>query len=403
MSFTKMLCSGKIIKRVIVIELIFMLCNLTLTFAQSHIVVGAENMSSYLPLIKNKPIAIVANQTSIVNGKHLLDTLVSLGIDIKKVFCPEHGFRGTGSAGEKIADDVDIKTGIQVKSLYGNNKKPGKKELENIALVIFDLQDVGARFYTYISTMHYVMQACAEQNIPLVVLDRPNPNGFYIDGPVLQDSFASFVGMHKVPVVHGMTVGEYAMMINGEKWLGNNLQCNLTVINCIGYTHKSHYVLPVSPSPNLPNQRAVQLYPTLCFFEGTAISVGRGTNKPFQQYGHPLLLNSETSFVPKSMPGAANPPFINEVCFGFDLSNSNDVTDTLDEGIQLDIIINAYNNFPQKELFFNSFFKKLAGNDLLQIQIKQGYTAKQIKSTWQADLDNFKLIRKKYLLYQDFE
>jgi uncharacterized protein YbbC (DUF1343 family) len=402
MGLNKLVCSIKTLTRFMLVILIFLITNLTTVNAQEHIVVGAEDMSNYLPLLKNKQIAIVANQTSLVNGKHLLDTLTQLGINVKKVFCPEHGFRGTGSAGEKIADDVDSKTGIPVKSLYGNNKKPTTKDLQDIELVLFDLQDVGARFYTYISTMHYVMQACAEQNIAFVLLDRPNPNGYYVDGPVLQDSFASFVGMHKVPVVHGMTIGEYAMMINGEKWLGNNLQCKITVINCVNYTHKSRYVLPVSPSPNLPNQRAVFLYPTLCFFEGTAISVGRGTSKPFQQYGHPLLLNSETSFVPKSMVGAANPPFVNEVCFGFDLSSHNDVMDSLQEGIQLDIIINAYNNFPNKELFFNSFFKKLAGNELLQAQIKQGYTSKQIKLSWQTELEHFKQLRKKYLLYDDF-
>jgi uncharacterized protein YbbC (DUF1343 family) len=403
MGLNKLVCSIKTLTRFMLVIIIFLITNLTTVNAQEHIVVGAENMSNYLPLLKNKQIAIVANQTSLVNGKHLLDTLTQLGINVKKVFCPEHGFRGTGSAGEKIADDADSKTGIPVKSLYGNNKKPTTKDLQDIELVLFDLQDVGARFYTYISTMHYVMQACAEQNIPFLVLDRPNPNGYYVDGPVLQDSFASFVGMHKVPVVHGMTIGEYAMMINGEKWLGNNLQCKITVINCVNYTHKSRYVLPVSPSPNLPNQRAVFLYPTLCFFEGTAISVGRGTSKPFQQYGHPLLLNSETSFVPKSMVGAANPPFVNEVCFGFDLSSHNDVMDSLQEGIQLDIIINAYNNFPNKELFFNSFFKKLAGTELLQAQIKQGYTSKQIKLSWQTELEHFKQLRKKYLLYDDFE
>jgi uncharacterized protein YbbC (DUF1343 family) len=402
MGLNKLVCSIKTLTRFMLVILIFLITNLTTVNAQEHIVVGAEDMSNYLPLLKNKQIAIVANQTSLVNGKHLLDTLTQLGINVKKVFCPEHGFRGTVSAGEKIADDVDSKTGIPVKSLYGNNKKPTTKDLQDIELVLFDLQDVGARFYTYISTMHYVMQACAEQNIAFVVLDRPNPNGYYVDGPVLQDSFASFVGMHKVPVVHGMTIGEYAMMINGEKWLGNNLQCKITVINCVNYTHKSRYVLPVSPSPNLPNQRAVFLYPTLCFFEGTAISVGRGTSKPFQQYGHPLLLNSETSFVPKSMVGAANPPFVNEVCFGFDLSSHNDVMDSLQEGIQLDIIINAYNNFPNKELFFNSFFKKLAGTELLQAQIKQGYTSKQIKLSWQTELEHFKQLRKKYLLYDDF-
>ena len=403
MFFKKWNKSKRSLVLITIFTLIFTEISLSKVCAQPTILVGAENMSGYLPLLKLKKIAIVANQTSLVNGKHLLDTLSQLGINVKRVFCPEHGFRGTGSAGEKIADDVDSKTGIPVKSLYGNNKKPAAKDLQDIDLVLFDLQDVGARFYTYISTMHYVMQACAEQNIPMVVLDRPNPNGFYIDGPVLQDSFASFVGMHKVPVVYGMTIGEYAMMVNGEKWLGNNLQSKLTVIKCIGYTHKSRYVLPISPSPNLPNQRAVFLYPTLCFFEGTVISVGRGTNKPFQQYGHPLLLNSETSFVPKNTVGAVNPPFVNEVCFGFDLTNNNDISDSFNEGIQLDIIINAYNNFPNKELFFNSFFKKLAGNDVLQAQIKQGYTSKQIKASWQNELDNFKQVRKKYLLYDDFE
>lgn len=380
----------------------FFLCTRAVV-AQSNIIAGAENTEAYLPLLKNKKIAIVGNQTSMVKGTHLLDTLTKSGVQVKIVFCPEHGFRGNASAGEKIADDVDPKTGIPVKSLYGNLKKPAAADLKGIQLLVFDLQDVGARFYTYISTMHYVMQACAEENIPMLILDRPNPNGYYVDGPVLQDSFASFVGMHKVPVVHGMTIGEYATMVNSENWLGKNKQCKLTVVPCLGYTHKTHYTLPVSPSPNLPNQKAVFLYPTLCFFEGTVLSVGRGTNKPFQQYGHPLLLHSETSFVPKSMPGALNPPLVNEVCFGFDLSNADDVTDSLHQGIQLDIILNAYANFPDKALFFNSFFKKLAGNDLLETQIKQGYTATQIKATWQNELNTFKIMRKKYLLYPDFE
>jgi uncharacterized protein YbbC (DUF1343 family) len=371
--------------------------------AQGSIKTGAENTTSYFPMILHKNVAIVANQTSIIAGTHLLDTLVKAGINVRKVFCPEHGFRGTGSAGEKIADDVDTKTGIAVKSLYGNSKKPSDTDLKEIEILLFDIQDVGARFYTYISTLHYVMQACAELEIPLIVLDRPNPNGYYIDGPVLQDSFASFVGMHKVPVVHGMTIGEYAQMVNNENWLGNNLKCKLTVIPCMNYTHKSNYVLPIPPSPNLPNQRAIHLYPTLCFFEGTVISVGRGTSKPFQQYGHPLLLNSESSFVPKSMPGALNPPLMNEVCFGFDLSNNNDMVDTIVTGIQLNIILNAYKNFPDKKIFFNSFFKKLAGNDILEAQIKQGYTAEEIKNSWHEDLVKFKKMRKQYLLYEDFE
>jgi uncharacterized protein YbbC (DUF1343 family) len=371
--------------------------------AQEKIITGAENTAAWFPLVKDKNIALVANQTSIIGQTHLVDTMLRLGLKVAKIFSPEHGFRGAASAGEKVSDDVDSATGISLVSLYGNNKKPTPEALQGIDIMIFDLQDVGVRFYTYISTMHYVMQACAEQKIPLIILDRPNPNGFYVDGPVLQDSFASFVGMHKVPVVHGLTIGEYAQMINGEHWLKQNIACEIKVIPCIGYTHQSRYFLPVKPSPNLPNQLAIYLYPTLCFFEGTLISVGRGTNKPFQQYGHPLLMNSETSFVPKSMPGASNPPYANEVCFGYDLSNYDDVSDSLSSGIHLEILIDAYRNFPDKKNFFNSFFNKLAGNDILQKQIVSGKSVAEIKASWQSDLQRYKTVRKKYLLYQDFE
>jgi uncharacterized protein YbbC (DUF1343 family) len=371
--------------------------------AQEKMITGAENTAAWFPLVKDKNIALVANQTSIIGQTHLVDTMLRLGLKVAKIFSPEHGFRGAASAGEKVSDDVDSATGISLVSLYGNNKKPTAEALQGIDIMIFDLQDVGVRFYTYISTMHYVMQACAEQKIPLIILDRPNPNGFYVDGPVLQDSFASFVGMHKVPVVHGLTIGEYAQMINGEHWLKQNIACEIKVIPCIGYTHQSRYFLPVKPSPNLPNQLAIYLYPTLCFFEGTLISVGRGTNKPFQQYGHPLLMNSETSFVPKSMPGASNPPYANEVCFGYDLSNYDDVSDSLSSGIHLEILIDAYRNFPDKKNFFNSFFNKLAGNDILQKQIVSGKSVAEIKASWQSDLQQYKTVRSKYLLYQDFE
>lgn len=371
--------------------------------AQEKMITGAENTAAWFPLVKDKNIALVANQTSIIGQIHLVDTMLRLGLKVAKIFSPEHGFRGAASAGEKVSDDVDSATGISLVSLYGNNKKPTAEALQGIDIMIFDLQDVGVRFYTYISTMHYVMQACAEQKIPLIILDRPNPNGFYVDGPVLQDSFASFVGMHKVPVVHGLTIGEYAQMINGEHWLKQNIACEIKVIPCIGYTHQSRYFLPVKPSPNLPNQLAIYLYPTLCFFEGTLISVGRGTNKPFQQYGHPLLMNSETSFVPKSMPGASNPPYANEVCFGYDLSNYDDVSDSLSSGIHLEILIDAYRNFPDKKNFFNSFFNKLAGNDILQKQIVSGKSVAEIKASWQSDLQQYKTVRSKYLLYQDFE
>ena len=371
--------------------------------AQEKMITGAENTAAWFPLVKDKNIALVANQTSIIGQTHLVDTMLRLGLKVAKIFSPEHGFRGAASAGEKVSDEVDSATGISVVSLYGNNKKPTAEALHGIDILIFDLQDVGVRFYTYISTMHYVMQACAEQKIPLIILDRPNPNGFYVDGPVLQDSFASFVGMHKVPVVHGLTIGEYAQMINGEHWLKQNIACEIKVIPCVGYTHQSRYFLPVKPSPNLPNQLAIYLYPTLCFFEGTVISVGRGTNKPFQQYGHPLLMNSEISFVPKSMPGASNPPYANEVCFGNDLSNYDDVSDSLSSGIHLEILIDAYRNFPDKKIFFNSFFNKLAGNDILQKQIVSGKSVAEIKASWQSDLQQYKTVRKKYLLYQDFE
>ncbi|MCC6251475.1 MAG: DUF1343 domain-containing protein [Bacteroidia bacterium] len=373
--------------------------------AQGNIQCGAERMEKYLPLIQSKNVSIVGNQTSVVGKKSLLDTLLSLQIKVINVFSPEHGFRGTASAGERVANDIDSLTGIQVKSLYGSNKKPDKNDLKDIDVMLFDLQDVGVRFYTYISTLHYVMQACAEQNVELIVLDRPNPNGFYIDGPVLNDSFASFVGMHKVPVVYGMTIGEYAQMINGENWIKTANPCKLQVITCKDYTHQSRYFLPIKPSPNLPNHKSILLYPTLCFFEGTVISVGRGTDKPFQQYGHPEMQHGEISFTPQSLSGASNPLYANKKCYGFDLSNNDNLLNTIDsgKGLQLEILFNAYSNFPNKEQFFNSFFNKLAGNSTLQKQIKQGLSTAQIKSSWQTDIDKFKTVRAKYLLYPDFE
>ncbi|MCK7590063.1 DUF1343 domain-containing protein [Subsaxibacter sp. CAU 1640] len=370
--------------------------------------VGANNTADYLPLLKGKKIGIVANQTSVIfkklGGKnqeprpyvHLVDSLISLKIDVKKVYAPEHGFRGTADAGELIKDGVDKKTGVPIISLYGDNKKPKPEQLKGIDLMIFDIQDVGARFYTYISTLHYVMEACAEANIPVLILDRPNPNGHYVDGPVLEKEHKSFIGMHSIPVVHGMTIGEYAKMINGEKWLKNGIQCDVSIIPVKNYTHQTSYNLPIKPSPNLPNDKAINLYPSLCFFEGTNVSVGRGTNKQFQIFGSPFLHKElyDYTFVPQPNEGAKSPLHQESICFGKDLSN----TDSLNR-LDLDWLIEAYNHSIDKKIFFNDFFTKLAGTKKLRQQIEDGMDEKSIKATWQKDLDAFKSVRKKYLIY----
>jgi uncharacterized protein YbbC (DUF1343 family) len=361
-------------------------------------------MEKYLSSLKGKTIAVVANQTTMVGQKHLVDTLLDLGIRIKCVFAPEHGFRGEAGAGEKIKDGIDAKTGLSIVSLYGNHLKPTAKDLENIDLVVFDIQDVGARFYTYISTLQYVMEACAENGIALVILDRPNPNGFYVDGPVLRDSFRSFVGMMPIPVVHGMTIGEYAKMLIGEQWVTNWRSMNLEVITVDNYTHKDHYHLPVRPSPNLPNMRSVYLYPSLCFFEGTAVSIGRGTEYPFQCYGFPGLKDGTFTFTPKDIAGVAtDPPYENILCNGIDLRRTDIHFGELPAKLELKWLQHSYDNFPEKEKFFNSFFEKLAGNDILRKQIIGRIPEKEIRLSWEPELSKFKAIRKKYLLYPDFE
>ncbi len=361
--------------------------------------IAANRTSIYLPLIENKNIAIVANQTSVIfkNDKsytHLVDSLSQLKINIKKVFAPEHGFRGDADAGELIKDGIDIKTGIPIISLYGNNKKPTNEQLNDIDLVIFDMQDVGVRFYTYISTLHYVMEACAENNIPLLVLDRPNPNAHYIDGPVLEMKHQSFVGMHPVPVVYGMTIGEYAAMINGEKWLKNLVQCDLTIVPLANYTYQTFYSLSIKPSPNLPNDQAINLYPSLCFFEGTNVSVGRGTEMQFQIYGSPFLPNNQFSFTPQPNFGAKSPLYQGKICYGEDLRTYP----TLNE-LNLDWLEKVYQFTTDKSVFFNDFFKKLAGTDMLQKQLEQGISIDEIKNSWKNELKSFKKIRKKYLIY----
>ena len=363
---------------------------------QRKIILGADNSAKYLPILKNKKVDIVTNQTGILsNGTHLVDFLLEQKVQVTKIFAPEHGFRGTADAGELIKDGKDSKTGLPIISLYGNNKKPKPEQLAGIDVMVFDIQDVGARFYTYISTLHYVMEACAEQNIPLLVLDRPNPNIDIVDGPILEEEFKSFVGMHKIPVLHGMTIGEYAKMINGEKWLDKGLQCKLTVIPCENYTRNMSYSLPVKPSPNLPNDQAINLYASLCFFEGTNVSVGRGTEKQFQVYGSPYLPKNDFSFIPKPNEGAKDPLYNGKECFGENLTTIEKVN-----RLELNWLLKAYNETSDKSKFFNSFFTKLAGTKKLQQQIESGISEKEISASWQEDLEKFKEMRKKYLIYE---
>ncbi|MFH2141202.1 MAG: DUF1343 domain-containing protein [Bacteroidota bacterium] len=371
------------------------------------VITGAERTKIFLPYLENKYVAIVSNQTSMINNYHTVDSLISMGVNLIKIFCPEHGFRGDADAGEIVKDYVDEKTGLKVVSLYGNNKKPTNEQLSDIDVIIFDLQDVGARFYTYISTLHYIMESCAENDIELIIFDRPNPNGFYVDGPVLDMKFTSFVGMHPVPVVHGMTIGEYAQMINGEKWLNDSIQCKLKVIACENYDHKMKYELPVRPSPNLPNSRSVELYPSLCLFEGTDISVGRGTEMQFQVIGHPKLkdvADMNFSFIPSPNAGAKNPVHNGKNCYGYDLrSKEEEFSDTAT--LNLNYLLYVYEKFPDKKNFFlkNNMFNLLAGNDILKQQIISGKTDDEIHLSWKANLEKFKKIRKKYLIYKDFE
>jgi uncharacterized protein YbbC (DUF1343 family) len=365
------------------------------TTLSSTLTTGADNYTAYLPLLKDKKVGIVTNQTGILSDKtHLVDFLLEKKVAIEKIFAPEHGFRGTADAGEHVVDGKDSKTGLPIISLYGSNKKPKADQLAGIDVMVFDLQDVGARFYTYISTLHYIMEACAEQKIPLIVLDRPNPNGSIVDGPVLEKEYTSFVGMHPIAMLHGMTIGEYAKMINGEKWLKDGIQCNLTVINCLDYNHTMAYSLLVKPSPNLPNDQAINLYASLCLFEGTNVSVGRGTEMQFQIYGSPFLPKSEFSFTPAPNFGAKDPLYKNQLCYGENLTQIPKV-----HQLELKWLIKAYQTTADKSKFFNDFFTKLAGTKKLQQQIIDGVSEKEIRKSWEKDLNDFKEMRKKYLLY----
>jgi len=368
----------------------------------TSIITGAERVAFYHPLLKDKKVALVVNQTSIVKDKHLVDTLLKLGVNIQVIFAPEHGIRGKADAGEIISDTKDSKTGLPVISLYGKKKKPLAEDLRNVDLILFDIQDVGVRFYTYISTLHYVMEACAENNLPLILLDRPNPNAYFVDGPMLDPAYKSFIGMHPVPVVYGMTIGEYAQMINGEGWLTNKATCKLTVIDCKNYTHDSYYELPVKPSPNLPNIRSVLLYPSTCFFEGTTLSLGRGTEKQFQVIGHPKI-KSEYSFTPMPNEGAKDPPLNGQKCYGTDLSNVTTGSIIQSKKIDLSYLLEYYKKMTDlNEKFFldNNFIDKLAGSDQLRKQILAGKNEQEIKETWKPGLEVFHKIRAKYLIYK---
>ncbi len=370
----------------------------------SDIQVGAERFSLYLPLLKNKKVAIVANQTSMVSTIHLVDTLLSLKINIVKIFAPEHGFRGEAEAGALILNGKDIKTGLPTISLYGKQKKPTQENLKDVDVILFDIQDVGVRFYTYISTLHYVMEACVENTKELIVLDRPNPNGFYVDGPVLEKEYASFVGMHSVPLVHGMTIGEYAQMINGEKWLNNKRLCKLKVIPVKGYNHTLFYRPPVNPSPNLNSIESIYLYPSLGLFEGTKVSVGRGTYTPFSIIGYPGFPHGDFTFKPVAIKGMSENPFYQDtLCNGINLSEFARNYLKVNKSIYLFWLIGMYESYPAKDKFFTSFFDKLAGTDTLRKQIIAGKTEGDIRKSWKMKIDNFKKIRKKYLLYTDFE
>ena len=365
--------------------------------------VGAERTAEYLPLLKGKRIGIVANHTSLINQTHLVDSLIDLNVNIVRVFSPEHGFRGNADAGERVKSNIDKKTGIPIVSLYGKNKKPTAKQIEDLDLIIFDIQDVGVRFYTYISTMSYVMEACAENKKQVLILDRPNPNGHFVDGPILNKKHQSFVGLHPVPIAHGMTIGEYAKMVNGQGWLANGTSCNLTVIKMENYDHNTFYTLPIKPSPNLPNMSSIYLYPSLCLFEGTPISIGRGTSTPFQVIGHPLLKSAAYSFTPQSMSGAKSPRLEGVECKGYNLSNF-EATYTKDQGrINLSWLIDIYNKHPEKEGFFAKMFLLLSGTDQLKEQLEKGVAEEEIYRSWQKGLSEFKVIRKQYLLYKDFE
>ena len=369
-----------------------------------EIVVGAARTDLYFPIIKDKKLGLIVNQTSTVDSNHLVDVLLEADMEIVKIFAPEHGFRGEADAGEEVTDGKDKETGIPIGSLYGDKKKLSAEDLAGIDLLIFDIQDVGARFYTYISTMHYIMESAAENKVPFLVLDRPNPNGHYVDGPVLDTAgFRSFVGMHPIPVVHGMTIGEYAQMVNGEGWLKNGIKCDLQIIPCENYDHQTAYELPIKPSPNLPNNRSIYLYPSICYFEGTVFSLGRGTTTQFQVIGAPDFPETEFSFTPIPRPGAKYPKHQDQVCYGLDLSQLDPAAIRAEKRLNLTYLLEVYQKYPDKDNFFlkSNFFSKLAGGDHLKAQLQAGKSEAEIRASWEPALSEYKDMRKAYLLYKE--
>ena len=375
----------------------FLLCTLLSCQAQrkGKLVLGAEQLTDITQRLKGKRVGLVVNNTALVGKTHLADTLQSSGVNLVKIFGPEHGFRGDAADGELVKDSIDQKTGVLVVSLYGKNKKATPAQLKDVDVLVFDIQDVGARFYTYISTLHYVMEACAENGKKLIVLDRPNPNASYVDGPILQPELKSFVGMHPIPITHGMTIGEYALMINGEGWLEGGVRCELEIVKMKNWKHDDEYSLPVKPSPNLPNDQAVRLYPSICLFEGTNISLGRGTQMPFLVLGSPELKDMPFTFTPIPIKGMSlEPPLKNKLCYGMDLREVN-----VERKVDLKYVLTFYKMYPDKEHFFTKYFDTLAGTTELKQQIKDGLTEDQIRVSWQAGLTEFKTKRSKYLLY----
>jgi len=384
--------------RAIILVCLFHLCSFSFPVsAGTSISVGAEQIDQYLPQLKEKKIALVVNQTSMVFDEHLVDVLLQKNIEIKMIFAPEHGFRGNRDAGEKFDSSIDSKTSLPLVSLYGKNRKPSLSTLKDLDVIVFDIQDVGVRFYTYISTMHYMMEAAADAGIEFIVLDRPNPNGSFVDGPVLETEFRSFVGMHPIPLLHGMTVGELSLMINGEGWLKSENELALKVVKVQNYQRDLAYILPVKPSPNLPNTQSIALYPSLAFFEASPVSIGRGTAFPFQVIGHDNVMNGDFTFTPVSIPGAASKPKLMNIKL-----HGEDLRQVDSQGLNLRFILQWYKAFSDRGvMFFNSpkFMDKLAGTDKLRKAIMEGQSAKQIKLSWRADILTFKKDRKPYLLY----
>ena len=380
---------------------IFIVCVISLSAQTNSVIVGAEQTEAYFPLLQGKRIALFTNHTGMVKDKHLLDVLIENGLNVVAIFSPEHGFRGDAAAGDHVASSVDQKTGVPILSLYDRGTyKPSKESMDKFDILVMDIQDVGLRYYTYNCTMLYLMEACAEHQKKMIILDRPNPNGHYVDGPILNMRYRSFVGCLPITTVHGMTLGELATMINGERWLPDNLVCDLTVITCKNYTHQTMYQVPIPPSPNLPNMKSIYLYPSLCYFEGTPVSLGRGTDLPFQIYGHPDMTGYEFSFTPRSVPAAPNPPQRDRLCFGINLSTMSD-EEIWKNGIDLTYVIDAYQNLKIGDSFFRSFFENLMGVDYVRRMIIQGRSAAEIKAMWQDDVEKFKQQRRPYLLYDE--